>query len=895
MATRHADAPLFGRATVASSGTLSRRHGPILTCMPAPHGHAPLHVVHLVATANGAAWMHQMLRELRARGHRVTAIIGGRGGTLERRLLDDGIPFHVLDLDVLASRNALTAARKVIDLVRLLRRLRPDVAHFHLFPSIILGRIAAWIADVPVRVSMIPGPYYLEAPVLGDIDVRTTRFDSKVIASCEYTRTLYARAGVPRDHVELVYYGQDAALYDRSRADGQRVRREWGLGADVPIVGDVAYFYPPLPDNPFTPRHLVGRGVKGHDVLLRAIPRVLARVPNAVFVLVGEGWGPGGSAYVASLQQLATSLEIAHAVRFVGARTDIPDTLAAFDVSVQCSLNENLGGSVESLMLGRALVASDVGGLPDAVRHEDTGLLVPPGDPVALGDAIVRLLCDRALAARLAENGWRFAMERLTLDRAVDQLEVIYHRERDALTDARARRGYRWWQTLKRLAWIGPWARRELLAPIRDALRRTAIGTASLAPGAGARVVHIASATHNADWLVDFCRELRDRGYAVSAITGAPDAGLGAQLTAAHVPHFTMPMSFAGAHDRFRTLAYALRVPWVVLRLARSLRASRIQVTHTHIFASMLIGRVAAWLARVPHRISMVPGPLHLEAPVTRWLDRMTWWMDHRVVAGSEYTRGRYAALGMTAPRLQCIPYGADASRFDPARADGARVRAALGIDASTPLVGLIAYFYPPRDDWQTPPHVRGRGVKGHDDFLAAARIVHERHPAARFLLVGDGWGEAGARYRDALRARAIADGLGDTCTFLGHHDDVPGVLAALDVAVQCSLSENHGGTIESLLMACATIATRVGGMPETVRHGDTGLLVPPSDPAALAAAICRMLDDPADARRMAAAGRALMLERYTRSRAAADLAAMYQQLCDERLRGSARSDGDAS
>ena len=131
----------------------------------------------------------------------------------------------------------------------------------------------------------------------------------------------------------------------------------WDIDPERPVVGDVAYFYPPLADGPFTPPHLVGRGVKGHDVLLRAVPLVLAEVPDALFLLVGEGWGPGGAAYQRQLEALAADLGVAHAVRFTGARHDIPDTLAAFDVSVQCSLNENLGGSIESLLMARPFIA----------------------------------------------------------------------------------------------------------------------------------------------------------------------------------------------------------------------------------------------------------------------------------------------------------------------------------------------------------------------------------------------------------------------------------------------------------------------------------------------------------------------------------------------------------
>jgi glycosyltransferase involved in cell wall biosynthesis len=849
--------------------------------------------MHVAATANGAAWMHQMLCGLRDRGHRTSAVISGADGTLAARLTGDGIPFEVLDLDVLSCRSAYEAGRKLSSLIALLRRARPDVVHFHLFPSIIIGRMAAWVADVPARFSMIPGTYYLEAPVLGDMDARTSRFDSKIIASCEYTRTLYSRHGVSRDRVELVYYGQDSSLFSPATADRGRVREDLGIPATRPVVGQVAYFYPPGAEGPFTPPHLVGRGIKGHDVLLRAFPRVLEQVPDALLLLVGEGWGPQGQAYMADMRRLARDLGIAESVRFAGARSDIPETLQAFDVSVQCSLNENLGGSIESLLMARPLVASDVGGLPDAVKHERTGLLVPPDDPNALASAITRLLMDRPLAQRLAETGREFALERLTLTRTVAELETLYRNELRAVAQAdggRIRR-YRRLRALTRSIYIAPWAWRKLVAPVKRALHEFQTATAirptrfpsEAETGEGApmtaptrRVIQMAGAIENSEWLVQICRRLQTRGHKVSAIIGWPERSLARRLQDSGVPYGATMLSFAQDKGRWRLPIYMLFLPRIVLGLAWQFRRLRVQVVHTHIFNSIIIGRVAAWLARVPCRVSMVPGPLHLEAPFTRAIDRLTCWMDHHVVAGCEATYDRYRAMGLSEPHLQCIRYGVDPDWFDPAIADGSRVRAELGLPAAAPVVGLVAYFYPPRSDWETPPHVRGRGVKGHEDFLAAARLVHEQYPEARFLLVGAGWGEAGERYRQQLLDTARGD-LGSCVVFTGHRDDVPNVLAAMDVAVQCSLSENYGGTIESLLMCRPTVATRVGGMPETVRHGETGLLVPPRDPEALAAAICRLLDSPDEARRLANAGRRLMLDRHTIEHTVAAIDDLYQ------------------
>jgi glycosyltransferase involved in cell wall biosynthesis len=331
-------------------------------------------------------------------------------------------------------------------------------------------------------------------------------------------------------------------------------------------------------------------------------------------------------------------------------------------------------------------------------------------------------------------------------------------------------------------------------------------------------------------------------------------------------------------------LVYLVRTPLAVIALVRLFRRERVQVVHTHIFNTIFTGRVAAWIAGVPARVSMVPGPLHLDAALTRTADKLTWRMDHRVIAGSAFTASRYRAVGLGPPRLSVIPYGADGQRFDPARADGRRVRREFQVPDDAPLISLVAYFYPPRFGWQTPPELRGRGLKGHEDFLAAAARVRERHPGARFLLVGSGWGPAGESYRQRLMARCRADGLADSVTFTDFRRDVPDVLAACDVAVQCSLSENYGGTIESLLMATPTVATRVGGMPETARDGVTALLVPPADPAALAGAILTMIEHPDRAQALARAGRALMLEGFEISQTARAIASTYERLLDRRV-----------
>ncbi|MEI8105714.1 MAG: glycosyltransferase [Actinomycetes bacterium] len=312
------------------------------------------------------------------------------------------------------------------------------------------------------------------------------------------------------------------------------------------------------------------------------------------------------------------------------------------------------------------------------------------------------------------------------------------------------------------------------------------------------------------------------------------------------------------------------------------IRRLDVDVTHTHVFNATAIGRVAAFLARVPVRVGMIPGPYRLEAAATRRLDLATQRLDHRIIPGSRWIENLYLDLGVSPDRLRWIPYPHDPLIFDPELADGARVRTELAIPATTPLIGQVAHFYPVVDTVFTPPGLRNRGVKGHEDFLAAARTVLDARPDVRFLLVGADWGPEGKEHRIAMQELARELGVDHAVIFAGYRTDVRDVLAALDVAVQASLTENYGGTIEALTMARPMIATRVGGMPETVRDGETGLLVPARDPDALAAAMLRLIDDPALSSTLAEHGRALMLEHFTITHTVDGIDALYRELLDE-------------
>jgi len=382
-----------------------------------------LRVLHVAATASGANWMVDILRGLKSRGYEASALINDTQGDLAPKLERNGIPYYVADLDLFS--NPLAAASKLLKLTRFLRKHRFDIVHYHLFPSVVSGRIASWLADVPLRYSMITGPLHLEASSLSKIDYRTQWMDTNVIATCEYTRKLYYMMGVQSSRIVKIYYGADEARFNPATAISLKLRHELGITPLEPVVGMIAYFYAPFPKESWAP-YLQGRAIKGHETLIQATKKLIEKKPNVKVLLVGKGWGMDGEEYRDHLKETVKNMGLSETIIFTGHRDDIPDTLASFNVSVQCSLSENLGGTIESLLMARPTVATEVGGMIDSVRHEQTGLLVPPGDPESLAEAILKLLNNPDKARQLGQNGRQLMLREFTLDKTTDDIDDLY-------------------------------------------------------------------------------------------------------------------------------------------------------------------------------------------------------------------------------------------------------------------------------------------------------------------------------------------------------------------------------------------------------------------------------------------------------------------------------------
>ena len=276
------------------------------------------------------------------------------------------------------------------------------------------------------------------------------------------------------------------------------------------------------------------------------------------------------------------------------------------------------------------------------------------------------------------------------------------------------------------------------------------------------------------------------------------------------------------------------RDPARVARLARSLRASEADVIQTWMLHSnVLAGLVGRLASRIPvvwgvHVSDVSRATLGKKAVVVQRCEAVcSWFVPARIIACSYSSRDVMHRLRYRQERIVTVPNGFDVERFRPDPAAGERVRAELGLSPEATVIGHVARFHP---------------IKGHATLLSAAATTIERDPALRLVLCGDGV----TRENPALRA--LVQPLGDRVLVLGRRDDVPLLLNAFDFAVSSSSGEALPLAVgEAMASGVPMVATDTGDSAELV--GDTGLMVPVGDPAALAAAMSELAALGRDAR----------------------------------------------
>jgi glycosyltransferase involved in cell wall biosynthesis len=223
------------------------------------------------------------------------------------------------------------------------------------------------------------------------------------IAISQRIKDVMVADGVDDQRIFVVYSGVDPQRFADSNAES--LRPEFDIGEEQKVVVNVA--------------HLAGH--KGQKYLVRAIPHVLARLPDTRFFIVGEG------ELINDLKALASSLGIKHELVFTGFRSDVGSFYKIADLFVMSSTDEGLGTAVlDAMALGKPVVATRTGGLPEIVQNGRTGRLVAPADHLALADGIIEMLTHTEAGNRMADRGRAMVRQLFSIDAMVDNNIEVY-------------------------------------------------------------------------------------------------------------------------------------------------------------------------------------------------------------------------------------------------------------------------------------------------------------------------------------------------------------------------------------------------------------------------------------------------------------------------------------
>jgi glycosyltransferase involved in cell wall biosynthesis len=302
----------------------------------------------------------------------------------------------------------------LVKVYRLIRKGKYHIVHTHSSKAGVLGRIAAWAAGTPIIIHTLHSLVFHEyQPWIINRALRLVKkacapLTDHFISVSKVISEKAIAAGIDRpEKFTTIYSGMELDWFLNAKPDARRIRREFDIPEDSPVVGKIARLFP----------------LKGHDELMDAAPEIVRRVPNVRFLLIGDG------VLQEHLIERANKLGILQNFVFAGLidRERIPEMISAMDVVVHTSLREGLARVLpQALAMGKPCVSFDIDGAPEVVIPGRTGYLVKPEDTGGLADAISRLLSDPQLRQRMGEEGRGVVDPAFRAETMVRQISDLY-------------------------------------------------------------------------------------------------------------------------------------------------------------------------------------------------------------------------------------------------------------------------------------------------------------------------------------------------------------------------------------------------------------------------------------------------------------------------------------
>jgi len=318
------------------------------------------------------------------------------------------IPVSSLVRRISPSRDILA----LYELLRIIRKVKPDIVHTHTSKAGILGRLAAKIANVRYIIHTPHGHVFYGhfGPLLSRIFIWIEKlfsfFTDRMITLTEGEQKDYIeRSLCPPEKLIRIHSGVDVEKFKQEPVNPVEKRRSLGLPRTGSVVGFVGWLLP----------------IKGPLHLLRAMEHVWQDHDDTILVFIGKG------ELLVDLKAEALQISANGRVHFLGWRSDIHEIMPIFDIFVLPSLNEGMWRVlVEAMAAGKPIVASNVGGIPDLVQHGVNGLLVPPGDEEALGAGIKQLIPNPEKTESMGRQG-RILCNQFSLEAMIEKIDGLYH------------------------------------------------------------------------------------------------------------------------------------------------------------------------------------------------------------------------------------------------------------------------------------------------------------------------------------------------------------------------------------------------------------------------------------------------------------------------------------
>jgi len=348
-----------------------------------------MYVITDLDTGGAERQMALLVEHLQARSQSCYVFTLLSNGSVRDHFIELAVPVHSGGLK---KKDFVRAPWRIIcaqlKLMRVVQRQRPGVVHAFLPLTTFMGALAGRMTRVPVVVTSrrALGMHQERHFLLRPLDLLANMLSHRVtVISKAVWKDTIDRDRIDASKLVLIHNGIDPERFEEADLQREAVRKEMRIKPLEKAIIVVANLIP----------------YKGHSFLLEAAQEVFKHISQAVFLLVGEDRGIGRD-----LKKMAIDLGIAAKMRFLGLRHDVPDLLAASDLSVLPSHEEGFSNVIlESMAAGLPVVATRVGGNPEAVVDGVTGWLVPPGNPAAMAEKIIDLLGDPERAKRWGEQG----------------------------------------------------------------------------------------------------------------------------------------------------------------------------------------------------------------------------------------------------------------------------------------------------------------------------------------------------------------------------------------------------------------------------------------------------------------------------------------------------------